>query len=464
MRLLLLASIKRIELLKFGSALLPLLCWWLAAYPGLVSFDSVFTWKMSVEHEWNSVIPIAYLRLLELSDIKSSTALLTLIQVLLMATAIYSVIRHLSTQISNSTQIALSSLISFFPPIGILAVSVWKDSIFTSLWILCFTFIFDLSKKNQMRFSVKTLIAVGFLFFAVSAFRLNGFVVAFMSLLFPFLISKQNRLNKFGTTTAALLGIVLGFFLTNVYPNFHASSDSTRKANAIAPFYLDSALSWSSGTHFSNTQEELLNEILPKTQVVNYATCYGWDTLFPHFDSTPLWRNQNEILQIWQHALLTSPKEVLISRICRAEPDLTPYPINIANEPSKLIESLTYKGNWEYTNDYGLGPQGRFQHLSTAFKKIFLWSQESPHWIFFYWGGFWISIALFVALISRILDHTSGAINKITTTSVVMYAISIATTNVSPDFRYMMPGVILGLTMFLIYLAERLESLVRRLI
>jgi hypothetical protein len=441
----------------FASSLVPLSFWWVAGYPGLVSYDSVYTWSMIKSSEWDSVIPLTYFVLVKISSFFGGTALISFIQTLLMSIAVFATVRTFGESLSNRRQCQIAAGVSLFPATGILAISVWKDSMFAPLWIIAICLVVYIYKDRGLNPSRMQLLVLALVVLAATSLRLNGFIIAIFTLIpLTFVLYRANarRMILFSITCAT----GLGFYLTNIFPIYAASIDTTRIANSTAPFYLDNALAWNKGAIFSEQDVVLLNSVLPKEEVAKYGNCVAWDSLFSHFNSAPLSSDQGKFVKMWLHTLTTRPDLVLESRLCRAEPNLRPFARLTIDSNGMSDAGPIYKGQWSMPNDYGLGPSRAFPLISKIAESIHSASVTPRLTFAFYWGGFWLWAVILVSLFSAPKAGANLLISRGAIVVTIGYAFSIAITNVAPDFRYMMPMQILAICLVAIRISEKFSK------
>ena len=416
-----------------------ILFWWTATFPGLVTYDSILTWRMVKNNSWDSIIPLPYLIFVQaIEAISNTTWPITLLQSLLFSFSLSKLFIsvHNNSRIKRGHFVAIF-LISIFPPIGIFINSVWKDSLYVSFFLLSLNFLYKLSQKHDFSiYSVKSILLLG-LFVTMASLRLNAFLIV-LTFIFALVVSKTEYLKS--KLILVIVSSLLGFIITNVLPIKFATVDVTRNQASMSGFYLDSAISWSSGQPTDSISSNLLNQVLSKEQVLLNAKCSQWDSVFEFFNPRPLSDNSRSFLLIWTKQLLNSPESILESRICRAASAITPFPKLIYNSLEMSNSNFSSKGLWNYENIYNLGPNNEFYFTSKLGEFIYKISLTPRLTFLFYWGGFWVWISLVSIFFAR--STFRDAARRISFVIILSNSFIIGFFNTSLDFRYMMPLVV----------------------
>jgi hypothetical protein len=416
-----------------------ILFWWTATFPGLVTYDSILVWGMVKNNSWNSILPLPYLLFVQaIEGITNTTWLVTLLQSLLFSFSLSKLFIsvHHNSRIRRGQFVAIF-LISIFPPIGIFVNSVWKDSLYVSFYMLSLNYMYKLTlKQNFSIFTVKSIMLIA-LFVTMASLRLNAFLIV-LTFVFVLVILKTEYLKS--KLIVVIVSSLLGFIITNVLPIKYATVDETRIQNSMSGFYLDSAISWSSGNPTDSISANSLTQVLSKEQVLSNAKCSQWDSVFEYFNPQPLSDNSRTFLWTWVKQLLNSPESILESRICRAASAITPFPKLVYNSLEMSNSNFSSKGLWNYENIYNLGPNNKFNLTSKLGEFIYKISLTPRLTFLFYWGGFWVWIYLVSIFFAR--STFRGASRAFSLVIILSNSFIIGLFNTSLDFRYMMPLVI----------------------
>ena len=122
----------RLPLLVYLVTQLVYLCWWVAFYPGLTSYDSVaYVWQVTTNN-WSTNHSVLYSALVWLSlQVTGGLSLLTLAQTVAMAAGIaYAVAGLRALGVPGRWLAAAAVAVAALPPIGTFVVFVWKDVAF----------------------------------------------------------------------------------------------------------------------------------------------------------------------------------------------------------------------------------------------------------------------------------------------------------------------------------------------
>jgi hypothetical protein len=113
------------------------LFWLLGSYPAKMSPDSSAVWKWIKRGEWNDWHTVSYELFVYITSLGGRFIFLTaVVQSSLVIYSIWSVIRTLRPNLSRAQTDALTGLIFLIPFIGGVAVSIWKDVVFSALLVI----------------------------------------------------------------------------------------------------------------------------------------------------------------------------------------------------------------------------------------------------------------------------------------------------------------------------------------
>lgn len=199
--------------------LIPLLfglVYWLAIFPGVMSYDSVSQWDQLSRlqiNDWHPAITTILMWLL--TRLWYSPAVVSLFQVIFASlvtgyglSSIYTV-----TRLPAWIFIAVAILVSANPLVGIVNVTLWKDVIYGYLVLLLTIFIFNII-KSAGGWIAKPIhfVVLGCTLASICLFRFNGFPVVIASLfcLFIFYMEHFKPLLFSSMITVVIMLFVLG--------------------------------------------------------------------------------------------------------------------------------------------------------------------------------------------------------------------------------------------------------------
>jgi hypothetical protein len=195
--------------------LLPLLVglvYWLAFFPGVLTYDSVSQWdqlsKLQI-NDWHPAIHTILMWLL--TRLWYSPAVVSLFQVLFASLILGYGLNslHKASQLPSLLFIVLGTMISATPLVGVVNVTLWKDVIYGFLVLLLTVIIFNIvaSSGNWITRPVNYVVFGGTLAL-ICLFRYNGFPVAIASLVFLFILFR-GHIRQLAYSTLIALGIVV---------------------------------------------------------------------------------------------------------------------------------------------------------------------------------------------------------------------------------------------------------------
>lgn len=306
----------------FCWAQLVLFVWWLAQYPGLLSFDSVSYVIHVTSGPWTADHSVLYDSLVLGSlTLTSNVAMLTFVQTTCAAAVLAYAATSLRTYGVRGRWAALPGmLMPLIPSFGTFVVTVWKDVPFALCQMLATATIVRIMARRRTRDATPTsmrplLIGLGAEFVGLVLFRNDGFlVVALLTLILAiFMTGLRTRVLAVGL--AAL--VVLAFSELVLYPA--GGIQKPPSSLAYGTFYGDVALVYSEapGT-FTTADKRLMAKVAPLSEWRSANDCYWSDPLFlPPFDLAEASKLKNDLAALWFRVLARTPVALIKGRLCR---------------------------------------------------------------------------------------------------------------------------------------------------
>lgn len=132
--------------LVFG---IPLIIWWLAFYPGVMTADSLDQWRQALTHNYNDAHPFtSTLFMSAFRWLHDTPAWVSLTQVVMTSCMLAGFFVYAQRRgVTKKLLITIALVFILWPIYGIYSVTIWKDIIYsllvTSLSLLCFALIID---------------------------------------------------------------------------------------------------------------------------------------------------------------------------------------------------------------------------------------------------------------------------------------------------------------------------------
>ena len=190
---------KKRSLIKWMLYILPLvigLVYWLAFFPGVMSYDSLYQWDQLSTLKISSWHPAIHTILMWiLTRIWYSPAIVSLFQVVFASIIIGYGLNSIlaASSLPAYLFVALGILMAGNPLVGIIDITLWKDIIYSFLVLLLTIIIFNiLSTKGQWINKPIHFILLGCTAAFICLFRYNGFPIAVTSLVCLLLIYIKN--------------------------------------------------------------------------------------------------------------------------------------------------------------------------------------------------------------------------------------------------------------------------------
>ena len=138
------------SVLATGLVWLPMLVWYAAFRPGIMSADSVAIYEMAKHGHWLDLHPPAYIAAMWVSTtLIGSPSLLTLGQSLFLAAGIVAVARALlRLGVPRSPVYITTAIVALLPMVGAFSVSLWKDVPYAANFLFIGAAVIDLTRSR----------------------------------------------------------------------------------------------------------------------------------------------------------------------------------------------------------------------------------------------------------------------------------------------------------------------------
>lgn len=303
-------------------AWLPML-WWFAAFrPGLMSGDSLDSWRQATEGDWKDLQPPLYTAAMWLSHtLVGSPSLLTLAQSLLLAASIAAVGGSLvRLGLDSRLVIAVCGIVVSTPMVGAFSISLWKDIPFTAAVLFVLARLIDLV-ANRLGADGPAPAATLQSIFLWSAFavliRQNGILVAGVVLAVVWLVARELRARA-AVALVACVGVLIGAKVV-AYPLLGvergpANSEIATMLHDVASVAAQDPAALDDG------DRALLETIAPIEVWAEERRRFGctsanWQYL-DAFDWDRLDGEQRRYVTLWFELLGENPWTVIKSRVC----------------------------------------------------------------------------------------------------------------------------------------------------
>ncbi len=360
---------------------LPLLWWFLAFHPAVMTSDSLFIWKQATQGQVEDGGSPLYIGIAWLSSlVVASPALLVVGQILLLSVSFCEIARALiRLGVPRWFMWPVTFVAACQPTVGAFGVQMWKDVPYSACLLLLVAAMLRLvasRAEGAVRlYELRVLYVAGTL---VMLFRQNGILVVgavgVLALLVfgrgfrrPILVVLIGALATFGFIR------VVGYRVAGVEPA-PAWLSVAWMASDIANVYE------SHPQTFEPDDLALMSSMLPLESWRIGADCYTLDFLIygEPLDTEVLGERRDEIADLWWEVLREQPGAVLEQHVCAA---------SIAWRPMSVHDSISVM----YTvsagidpNDLGLSSDPIVDEANEwAIDVLRLWDDRSWHWITF---------------------------------------------------------------------------------
>jgi hypothetical protein len=456
--------VKRLALITYGVCQFVLFGWWIAFYPGTLSYDSVmYTWQVSTSN-WTTQHSVLYNALVWLSlQTTGQLALLTLAQTVAMAAGLAYAVTGLARLGVRGRWLALAAVAAVcVPAVGTFTVYVSKDVAF----VLCQVFLLGTLARfvvHRQSPSRGLWLALGGELVLMGLFRQNGFLVIAITvgLLAVILTGLWWRV-----LAAGVVAIVVAF-LANivVYPALGVRSAGSELL--LGPAYADIAVAYADRPGmFTKADKGLMASVAPLSFWSSSANCYIADSTVSYtgpFNIAEAARRHSELFDLWLRLVKRMPDEITQTRLCRGSIAWNPFPgpargrtikIPIAGvstyfdfPPERLAQS-------PYAGAIRSAPLSPTAHEAAVWLRR-LSDTRSFEW--FAWrGATWSYVAYLAVLLFARRRREWAALALVTVT--VANQITVLVNNPNQLVRYMMGPMVLGILLLPLAFAGRAGS------
>jgi LmbE family N-acetylglucosaminyl deacetylase len=447
-----------LPLVTFVLCQLVLTFWWLAYYPGLMSYDSVsYVWHVTSDN-WMANHSVPYDILVWLSiHITDDLGLLTLLQTVGMSLALAygaGALRDLGVSAWLAAPAAVATTI--LPATGTFVIFIWKDVPFTIGAVLAFAATVKIIAQRRAGALGRRPLALLFLgFLCLVLFRNNGFLTALI--VAPLLIALLPRIRTL-VAIVTVVPIMISFFLTGwLYPKLDI--EGARPSLTYASAYADVAVAYVKRPDTFTAEDLALMSTAGPLSTWAYAgsNCYNsdWLTSNDQFDKTAADAVNDRLVALWKKVLLRTPEVAIKARLCRGSIAWSPWPGPSSLMAQTLISPTAVPADrfgWakdEYSRMTGnpfvpkLTTRTKWK-AGHDFAESFYETTRSPGWEWLLWrGATWCYLAYAAMLIFAIRNRFRAV--AALPALVVGLQLSVLAANPAQLFRYMAAPIFIGL-------------------
>lgn len=419
-----------------GAAWLPML-WWFAAFrPGLMSADSLESWAQATGGTWVDLQPPIYTAAMWLSDaLVGSPSLLTLGQSLFLAAGIAATGRAVvHAGADRRLVVGLCAAVAATPMVGAFSVSLWKDIPYAATLLFVLARLVDLAAARaaaddpSARLALRSMVAWAALSVVI---RQNGIVVAVLVLgALALALRDLWRPLAIGVVACvATLGVAkfVAYPLLDVQPG-PANSEVSTLLHDIASVAARDPGALDAG------DRELLAVVAP-VEVWRDAwlrfDCYSANWQYdPRFDWRLVDGHQSEYVRLWAELLRENPRAVTGNRLCAGAVAWRPdnhgvlYTVSRGIDPNALgLETVPVVQAW---NDTAVDV---LDALDDPDVQWLAW--RAPGWLYLTYGA--VGLAAW---------RRRQALLVVPLALPAAVQVSVAALNPAQDARYLVPGLL----------------------
>ncbi|CAN5706408.1 hypothetical protein BH18ACT2_BH18ACT2_11870 [soil metagenome] len=417
----------------------PMLLWFAAFRPGIMSADSLSSWQQVVDGDWVDAHPPVYTAAMWLSErTAGSPLLLTLAQSYLLAFAIVSVARAaVRVGARRPLVIAITAIVACTPMVGAFSVSLWKDVPFTAAFLLLGARLIDLAAARiEQDRRAQLLAARGILGWSLAAtvLRQNGVLVVALALIV--MAVTLRGLRRAVVSCLVLCVLTLAGLRVVVYPLLGVA-EGPPNAEISTMLHDIAAIAVRDPAALDSEDVELLERVAP---LAAWTTEWQrWGCSSANWQFAPVFRGwsavegaQASFVRVWAELAVSQPRAVLGNRLCVG---------SVGWRPDSVGRFFTVDRGIP-PNPYGLMTDPMVGPLNDAGRTVLeLFDRPWIQWLA--WRApLWIAAAY--GLVGITAWRRRQPLVALPLLLLVSLQVAITAFNVSQDARYMMPGLLLA--------------------
>jgi hypothetical protein len=428
----------RASVLATALVWLPMLVWYAAFRPGLMSSDSITVYDYAVHGGWVDYHAPAYIAGMWLSTtLTGSPSLLTLAQSLLLAAAIVAVARSLlRLGVHRYAVYGATAVVALLPTVGAFSISLWKDVPYAAAFLFISARVIDLTRARLLddldaaRSATWSICCWSCL---AVAMRQNGVLLVSGLTVVLWIISKAQRRQM-----VAVLVIPIALLLVLkavVYPVMGVASSGAQPPLELQLHDIADATAREPEI-FTDSDRAFLDTMAPfDVWAGSYAGFGCWSASWQwdkRFDWSKLEGHAARLVSLWLKVVRERPAMVMRNRVCIG---------SIAFRPDN--EGLLYTvSRGIYGNSDGLRTvpiSGTLHDRAVSVldrldeNDVQSWAWRAPGWVY-------LADIVFIAVALR----RRRSILLLPLLPLAMLQLAVFVVNPAQDARYMFPALMLA--------------------
>jgi Family of unknown function (DUF6020) len=434
---------------------LPMLGWYAAFRPGLMSFDSVVIYEMAKHGNWLDLQPPAYIAAMWVSTtLLGSPSLLTLGQSLFLAAGIVAVARALlRLGVNRYAVYGTTAVIALLPTVGAFSVALWKDIPYAATFLFIGARVIDLTRArwdDDLSAARDAAWSICAWLCASVALRQNGVLlgVGLVVVLWLCLRSQRRQLVAVLLIPLALLGALK----LVVYPLIGITSSGSQPAVATQLHDIADAASRDPGMFDASDRAFMETIGRPFELWGSVYSSFGCSEATWEWDPRFHWEQVNghasRVVSLWLKVVREHPAMVVRNRLCVG---------SVAYRPDNDHKLYTV-GRGVDANPDGLRtvPISGALHDRAVSLLDRLDENDVQSWVWRAPGWMYLADVVFIAVAVK----RRRWILLLPVLPLLMLQFSVLPVNPAQDARYMFPGLILAVLLLpAITLAWRREGM-----
>lgn len=315
----------RMPLVVYAVTQVGFLFWWVALYPGQLTWDSVTYTLQVTTGNWGTDHSVVYSVLVWLSlQAVGGFALLTFVQTVAMAAAIaYTVTGLRSLGVPGRWLAIAAMVIPLFPSLGIFTVYVSKDVPFVVSQILLVGTLARIVVHRRRSHTgswirdprMRMLLWVVFAeLLGLALFRQNGQLVALGAALVAAVLLAGLR----GWLVLAGVAAAGASLLLNLVVFPAVGVKTANSSLLLGPAYADIAMIYKQRPAvFTAAERQLMSTVAPLSSWRDNATCASSDPTTNNIDLNAAAANSSQLFDLWVRLIKRAPDLFIDARMCR---------------------------------------------------------------------------------------------------------------------------------------------------
>jgi hypothetical protein len=417
------------------------LVYWLAFFPALMSFDSIYQWEQLLQFQFEDWHPASHtLAMWLITRIWFSPAAIALAQILAMSSLVgWGLAKFARLGVPSALLWVVCMLLALSPVNGMMVINLWKDIPYaiSVLWLTLLMLEILASQGKWLAQRWTNILTLAIALALVALFRHQGMFVALgiMIILGAVYRSFWKPVLITFIIAAGIWGMVRGPLYEILNVERISSLHRVLHLNAIPLHQVAAAIA--AGTPLTLEEQSMLDKIMSLEKWSDLYRCDLVNPIIydnPDIDQKTLWQHRTEFRAIWLSLLLRNPGAILKHQLCVGSLAWGMPPRYLHTVPRGIVQ-----------NNLGLATQSQWPTMNRFLTGLVDWTDEPKNAV--RWLVWLPALYLYIVLLLTILValRTRNPHWMIFAGPALVQSAGLLLINVAQDFRYQYSVYLIGL-------------------